>query len=178
MTPSVFPKNSPLALSSLVGASLGGLTGLALGGPTGAIYGAKTGLSLGAQTGLLFKADKALDTTGNKIIQGIDNAGRKVEVIADKTGAAIEQAGNAVVDAIVRVVDVGSKVFLAGAVIQLGMTTFSDSIKMKREFCVYAWESLECAAISMTTLSSAFGVIMVGYMVTVKAYEIIKNMKS
>jgi hypothetical protein len=142
-----------VAAASSAFSAVGAAVGFGVAGPVGATEGAKVGLALGAQVGMLAKGEEAADAVGAKLASGIDAAGEKLGIAADKTGEAIQKLCEVSGKCIVQIADVWSKLALCGYTINMAMGSSHVNVDKYNLVCKTAYESLNCATMSVTTLS-------------------------
>ncbi len=144
---SEYLKNTTLfaGITSTIGAGIG----FACGGTQGMINGAKIGGALGLQGALITNAEKNNKVQGRKIEKLTDKTGDAIQ----KTGRAIEKIGNSASIAILKIADTWSKLALTGYAISIGLSGVKQSMLIQDELCASAFESINCAALSLTTLS-------------------------
>lgn len=132
----------PVAVITGVGGVVGGIVGGAVGGPAGIVPGLKVGGALGVQLGIVNKGENAMDA-----------AGRKFDALADKGENAIDQISGVASAAIEKVADVWSKMFLCGYAISIALNGANLSALNYNQFCKTAFDNLNYASMSLTTVS-------------------------
>lgn len=132
----------PSAIITAVTAGFGSLVGLGLGGAPGALTGAKLGGALGVQIALVNKGEQAVDL-----------AGKKIDNLTDKADKAVDKVGEKICSTIERVADAWSRLFLCGYAGQLALNGANQSMLNYNQFCKSGFESLNCASMTLTTLS-------------------------
>lgn len=132
----------PAAMLTAFTSMVGGGLGFAVAGPAGIVPGAKIGGALGIQTVVVGKAE-----------EGVDAAGRKIDKLVDKAEGAVERIANLAEKSLMNIADVWSKMVLTGYAISIGMSGVKESMIMQNELCKSAFESINCSALALTTLS-------------------------
>lgn len=167
----------PTAILSTIGAGIGGALGFAVGGPSLAVDGAKIGLGLGIQVGVVNKAEDTADKIGQKVSQGIDTAGRKVEQIADKAINGMDVAQQKLMNTIESVAHAWSTIMLSGYAMQVAMNGVNQNMVNYNTFCKSTFDNLNCVSMTLTTFSLNTLVMASCAAVGVKIYRMVTERK-
>lgn len=141
--PGIFSEIKPTALFTAFGAGCGGIIGSFFGDP---VTGAQMGAGLGLKVGVANKAEKAVDKVGEKMTEGAESFGRKVEVIIDRTNEKL-------VATVERIGDTWATLMLFANIIDMATKSSTLSKLSMASVCKSPWDDLSCATMELRTFS-------------------------
>ncbi len=146
----------PTAIISAIGAGLGGVAAGCIVGPSAIVHGLKIGLGLGVQVGVINRAETAVDAVGERV-------NRIADTVEGKLVSTIEN-----------VAQTWSTLMLAGYAMQIALNGTQQALTNYNSHNCNAWnESLNCASLSMTTLSMNGAAIAIGLSLTLKVINML-----
>lgn len=157
----------PMAIISTVGAGIGGAVAMAVGGPACIAHGIKIGLGFGIQVAVVNKAE-----------QTADKIGQKIETAADKAMAELYLAQKRMTDSIENVAHTWSILMLSGYAIQIALNGVNQSVLNYNTSCKSSFENLNCASMSLTTVSFNIIAISSGLCLGYKVFKMLTERRT
>jgi hypothetical protein len=155
-----------------IGSIFGGAIGGVVAGPVGAMTGVQIGGSAGFRAAAAGQVEKASDEIGKKICEGLDAGGRKFGEITDRSTDCCGKIMNVAAIGMLAVGDILSKMIITGYALNIGMYSLREGLMLKNDFCKNFYDSIDCVALSLTTLSLNSFIITTA---ACGAYEIYKK---